>query len=152
MIQHVTDEPEHHIWDSNMPEQLVGGYALADAKSWATTLTTAIKSGTYKSAAAGWLDGIDVDDAEASALVWAKDTNKYVCSTVLPDGVSAVETGDLSGDYYDGSIDVIKEQIAKGELFLSRSERCCADLWFSWLSSGGLVGPDCYGRDGAGEG
>lgn len=103
----------HHIWDSNMPEQLVGGYALADAKSWATTLTTAIKSGTYKSAAAGWLDGIDVDDAEASALVWAKDTNKYVCSTVLPDGVSAVETGDLSGDYYDGSIDVIKEQIAK---------------------------------------
>ncbi|EKG11768.1 S1/P1 nuclease [Macrophomina phaseolina MS6] len=103
----------HHIWDTNMPEQLVGGYALADAKSWATTLTTAIKSGAYKSAAAGWLDGIDVDDAEASALVWARDTNKHVCSTVLPDGVSAVETGDLSGAYYDSSIDVIKEQIAK---------------------------------------
>ncbi|GME27571.1 Nuclease s1 [Neofusicoccum parvum] len=103
----------HHIWDTNMPEQLVGGYALADAKSWATTLTTAIKSGTYKSAAAGWLKNMDVDDAEASALVWAKDTNAYVCSTVLPDGVSAVETGDLSGTYYDNSIDVIKEQIAK---------------------------------------
>lgn len=98
-----------------MPEQLVGGYALADAKSWATTLTTAIKSGTYKSSAAGWLKNMDVDDAEASALVWAKDTNAYVCSTVLPDGVSAVETGDLSGTYYDNSIDVIKEQIAKGE-------------------------------------
>lgn len=103
----------HHIWDTNMPEQLVGGYALADAKSWATTLTTAIKSGEYKSQAAGWLDGMDVDDAEASALVWASDTNKYVCSVVLPDGVSAVESGDLSGTYYDDSIDTIKLQVAK---------------------------------------
>lgn len=105
--------------DTNMPEQLVGGYALADAKSWATTLTTAIKSGEYKSQAAGWLDGMDVDDAEASALVWASDTNKYVCSVVLPDGVSAVESGDLSGTYYDDSIDTIKLQVAKGEFHFS---------------------------------
>ncbi|KKY15674.1 putative nuclease s1 [Diplodia seriata] len=103
----------HHIWDSNMAEQLIGGYALSDAKSWATTLTTAIKSGAYASEAAGWLDGMDVDDAEASALVWAQDTNKYVCSVVLPDGVSAVESGDLSGTYYDDSIDTIKLQVAK---------------------------------------
>ncbi|OJD33978.1 s1 p1 nuclease [Diplodia corticola] len=103
----------HHIWDSNMPEQLIGGYALSDAESWATTLTTAIKSGAYASEAAGWLDGMDVDDAQASALVWAQDTNKYVCSVVLPDGVSAVESGDLSGTYYDDSIDTIKLQVAK---------------------------------------
>ncbi|KAF2090173.1 hypothetical protein K490DRAFT_63044 [Saccharata proteae CBS 121410] len=102
----------HHIWDTNMPEQLVGGYSLTDAKSWAKTLTTAIKSGTYKSSAAGWLDGMDIDDAESSALLWAQGSNAYVCSTVMPDGYSVLETGDLSGDYYDGVIDVIKQQIA----------------------------------------
>ncbi|KAK8155823.1 nuclease PA3 [Phyllosticta citrichinensis] len=103
----------HHIWDSNMPEQLVGGYSLSDAQTWAETLTTEIKSGSYSSDAASWLDGMDVDDAESSAMVWATETNKFVCSTVMPDGREAVETGDLSGDYYDSSIDVIKERIAR---------------------------------------
>jgi len=46
---------------------------LADAKTWAATLTTAIKSGTYKSQAAGWLDGMDLSDAVSSAMVWASD-------------------------------------------------------------------------------
>lgn len=103
----------HHIWDTEIPEQKVGGYALTDAKSWATTLTTAIKSGTYKSAAAGWLDGMDISDPVSSSMIWASDTNAYVCSKVLPNGQAAVESGDLSTTYYNSVIDTVELQIAK---------------------------------------
>ncbi|QSZ33580.1 hypothetical protein DSL72_005148 [Monilinia vaccinii-corymbosi] len=104
----------HSIWDTAIPEQLVGGYSLADAKSWAATLTTAIKTGTYSSLKAGWTKNIDIDDPITSSLTWASDTNAYVCSTVLPSGVSAVEGGDLSTNgYYTAAIPVVKLQIAK---------------------------------------
>lgn len=103
----------HHIWDTNMPEQLVGGYTLSDAKTWATSLTTGIKTGTYKSDAASWLTGIDLSDPVTSAMTWATDANAYVCTTVIPSGVSAVENVDLSGAYYNNAIPVIELQIAK---------------------------------------
>jgi hypothetical protein len=48
-------------------------------------------------------------------MIWARDTNAYVCSTVLPNGVPAVQGGvDLSGAYYNGSISVVQLQITKG--------------------------------------
>lgn len=103
----------HAIWDTAMPEKYTGGYALTDAKTWATTLTTAIKTGTYKSSAAGWLTGMDITDPITSSLIWASDSNAYVCSTVLPDGLTAVEDVDLSGTYYNEALPVIKLQIAK---------------------------------------
>ncbi|KAE8441275.1 hypothetical protein EG329_005541 [Mollisiaceae sp. DMI_Dod_QoI] len=103
----------HHIWDTNMPEQLVGGYTLADAKTWAANLTTGIKSGTYKSSAANWLTGININDPVSSSMIWAQDSNAYVCTTVMPKGISAVENVDLSGAYYNKAIPVIEEQIAK---------------------------------------
>jgi len=103
----------HAVWDTSIPEKYTGGYALSDAKTWASTLTTAIKSGTYKSSAAGWLTGMDLSDPQSSAMIWASDTNAYVCSTVMPNGVSAVENVDLSGAYYTATLPVVKEQIAK---------------------------------------
>lgn len=100
-------------WDTEIPEKYVGGYALSDAESWATTLTTAIQTGAYKSSAASWLTGMDVTDGEASAMVWAADSNAYVCSTVLVDGLSEVESADLGGDYYTAAIPIVNLQIAK---------------------------------------
>lgn len=44
---------------------------------------------------------------------WATDSNAYVCSTVIPNGVSAVESTDLSGAYYKKAIPVIELQVAK---------------------------------------
>lgn len=96
-----------------MPEQLVGGYALSDANTWATNLTTGIKTGTYESIASSWLTGIDLSDPVTSAMTWASDANAYVCTTVIPSGVSAVEGVDLSGAYYNKAIPVIELQIAK---------------------------------------
>lgn len=46
-------------------------------------------------------------------MIWAKDSNAFVCTDVMPNGVSPLESGDLSGDYYDGVVDVVEEQIAK---------------------------------------
>lgn len=103
----------HHIWDTNMPEKYTGGYALSDALAWATTLTTAISTGTYESEAAGWLTGMDIDDAISSATLWASDSNAFVCSEVMPKGLAAVEDVDLSGAYYTAVLPTIKLQIAK---------------------------------------
>lgn len=49
------DDNLHADWDTYMPEELVGGYALTDASSWADTLIADIDSGIYKSEAASWM-------------------------------------------------------------------------------------------------
>ena len=97
-----------------MPEEYTGGYSLTDAKSFASTLTTRIKSGEYESEKASWISGIDINDAVTTAMDWASDANAYVCSTVIPNGVSAVENVDLDGAYYKSALPVIELQIAKG--------------------------------------
>lgn len=103
----------HHVWDTNMPEKLVGGYSLAFAEEWAKTLTAAIKTGIYKDQAAAWLEGIDLSDPVPTSLLWATESNALVCSAVLPDGVEAVEDQELDGDYYESNVPVIQFQIAK---------------------------------------
>lgn len=103
----------HHIWDTNMPEKLVGGYTLTDASSWASDLTTQIKTGTYKSQKDSWLSGIDLSDPVTTSMDWASDSNAFVCSTALKGGVSAVSGKELDGSYYSTAIPVIELQIAK---------------------------------------
>jgi hypothetical protein len=103
----------HHVWDTSIPEKIVGGYALADAERWAANITTAIRSGAYRSAARGWLAGMDVADAVSTTLVWAAESNALMCTTVLPEGVAGVEDQDLSGDYYDAAVPVVQLQIAR---------------------------------------
>jgi len=103
----------HAVWDTSIPEYFIGGNSLTLAKSWASELTTAIKTGTYKSDASGWLDGINLSDPQSSAMVWASDSNAFVCSTVMPNGVAATEDVDLSGDYYTSALPIVKEQFAK---------------------------------------
>jgi hypothetical protein len=109
----------HHIWDSNMPEKLIGGYALEDAEDWSKTLIADIKTGKYANASKSWLEGMEKNDSIASAMHWAQDANAYVCSTVLPDGEDAVENQQLDGAYYDKSIPVIQMQIAKAGVRLA---------------------------------
>lgn len=106
----------HAVWDTAIPNQIrhVDNVSLSDAKAWAADLTKAIKSGKYKSRAHSWIEGDDISDAKNSALTWATDTNSYVCSVVLPDGVEAVETTDLAGAYFNKSVETVELQIAKG--------------------------------------
>lgn len=104
----------HADWDTYMPEQLIGGYALSDAQSWANTLIGEITSGSYKSEAASWIEGDTISDAVTTATRWASDANAYVCSIVMPNGAAALQTGDLYPTYYNSAIGTIEMQIAKG--------------------------------------
>ncbi|KAF2107582.1 putative nuclease S1 precursor, partial [Lophiotrema nucula] len=103
----------HHIWDSNMAEKLIGGYAMSDSISWSNTLVGEINNGSYAKEKSSWLEGLNGKDAKSSALVWANDANEFVCSTVVPDGTAGVEGKELDGAYYDTAIPVIELQIAK---------------------------------------
>lgn len=109
----------HHIWDTNMPEKFVGGYTLADAKIWAANLTVEIKTGKYKKQATSWFGSANINDPVSAALAWAVDGNSYVCSVVLPEGETAVESTDLGGAYYQTAIDTIELQVAKGGYLLA---------------------------------
>ena len=103
----------HSVWDTEMPEELIGGYDLSDAKNWADNLTEEINSGMYKNVTSSWISDLDINDAQGTAMSWARDANKYVCSVVMPDGADALQDGDLYPDYYDGAIDTVELQIAK---------------------------------------
>ena len=102
----------HSVWDTSIIQKYAGTATLANAQTFATTLTIRIKSGAYESMAAGWLDGIDVDNPIGTSTGWASDANKYVCSTVIPNGVSAVENTDLGGTYYTGALPVTEQLLA----------------------------------------
>lgn len=96
-----------------MPEKLIGGYSMGDAENWAATLTSAIKSGAYKSLASGWLTGIDLSDPVATSLIWSEESNAFICTAVLPNGIDGVENQELSGAYYESAVPVIQLQIAR---------------------------------------
>lgn len=109
-----TSDNLHADWDTYMPEKLVGGVALSDAQTWANELIADINSGSYKSVAANWISGDDISDAVTSATTWASDANALVCTVVMPNGVAALQQGDLYPDYYNSVIPTIELQIAKG--------------------------------------
>lgn len=109
----------HHIWDTNIPEKLRGGYTLSDARAWAQNLTTEIESGVYATQAASWIEGLDVADPVATAMRWASEANAFVCSAVLPDGQAAVEDVDLGGGYYGRVVEVVEVQVARAGVRLA---------------------------------
>ncbi|MCJ1410989.1 hypothetical protein MMC19_005077 [Ptychographa xylographoides] len=102
----------HAVWDTSIPQKYGGSATLANAQKWATTLTTAIKSGTYKSQAPGWVKGLNLTDPIDTATGWATGANAFVCSVVIPQGVSAVQGKDLSTTYYTSALPTVELQFA----------------------------------------
>ena len=121
----------HHIWDTEIPEQLAGGSTIAVARTFATTLTTAIKDGSYGWNTSSWLDGMDLANPQSSAMTWASQANAFVCSDVLVGGVSAVEKGDLDGAYYTAHVDVARTQIARAGYRLG--------AWLNLIATGSMT-------------
>ncbi|KAI9803915.1 MAG: hypothetical protein M1825_001795 [Sarcosagium campestre] len=103
----------HSVWDSDILEKFAGGDSLSVARDLATNLTKSIKSGKYKTEASSWLTDTDISNARATSLKWAKDANAYICTTVLPEGASAIEDTEIDGAYYDEALPVIELQLAK---------------------------------------
>ena len=113
----------HHTWDTNMIDQLLhlSTETLSDAQSWASTLVTRIKSGLYEDQAAGWVAGLDINDPQTTAMTWATDANKYVCTAVMPNGASVLENeDDLYPTYYNSAIGTVEMQVAKGGYRLAK--------------------------------
>ena len=84
------------------------------------TLTTMINTGIYKSLAAGWVSDLSLDASKKTAMVWATDSNAKVCTVVMPDGVTTLESGDLDGSYYTGALPTVKLQLAKAGYRLAK--------------------------------
>jgi hypothetical protein len=103
----------HAVWDTAMIEKKAGSQTLANAETLASTLTGYINTGQYKSLATTWTQGMNVKNVEASAMVWASDANSYVCSVVMPNGVSSVENTDLAGAYYTSAIPTVELLLAR---------------------------------------
>ncbi|WQF85882.1 Putative S1/P1 nuclease, phospholipase C/P1 nuclease domain superfamily [Colletotrichum destructivum] len=109
-----TDTNLHAAWDTNIPQSITGtGSVLAVAKAWASTLSTAIASGEFRAAARCWVQGLSLEDPEATALSWAAESNKFVCTVVLPEGREAVEGLDISGAYTTNAQPTVSMQVAK---------------------------------------
>lgn len=103
----------HAIWDTQILETLAGASTESGARTYATKETNDINAGTWSTSS--WLSGINVNDPQTTAMGWASEANGYVCTDVLPNGVSAVETGDLDGAYYTAHYHVVRIQIARGK-------------------------------------
>ena len=106
----------HTIWDTTMPEQLVGDSTTENVQYWSSDLTSRIRSGGFERESQTWVTGISLEDPIETGLGWANDANNYVCTTVLPKGLDAVEGKELSGTYYDNAVPAIELLIAKGTL------------------------------------
>ncbi|MCJ1414904.1 hypothetical protein MMC32_001234 [Xylographa parallela] len=102
----------HAVWDTSIPQKYAGSATLAHAKTWATTLTADIKTGAYKNLTSGWLEGINLNDPVTTATGWASEANAIVCTTVVPNGWSAVAGKDLSTTYYTSVLPTIQLQHA----------------------------------------
>ncbi|KAI1505020.1 nuclease S1 [Biscogniauxia marginata] len=106
----------HHVWDSSIAEKLLGGIHRKPYQAgfdWAVNLTAAIKSGKYAVPSRSWTEGMVLDDAIATSVLWANESNAYICSHVLPEGPDTIVSQELAGEYYEKAAPVIELQVAK---------------------------------------
>lgn len=126
----------HHVWDSSIAEKSLGGlrgkpYNLA--KTWAGNLIDEIESGQYATEKESWLKDLNFADANGTAMAWAQETNRFVCShgkrripafsryqclltyssIVFPEGPKAIVGKELGGEYYENAAPVIQRQVAR---------------------------------------
>ena len=95
-----------------MVEKLAGGdNSTSVLDSFAGSLITQIDNGTYSSEKAGWVSCVDVSGVEGCAVEWATDANALNCVYVLKKNESGAE---LDGSYYEGAVQYLGLQIAKG--------------------------------------
>lgn len=104
----------HHVWDSSIAEKHQGGSAIRHAVGWADTLHSEIESGKYTGSREGWSTCVNPANAEECALIWATESNKWMCDYVLPATFPAgFEGQELSGDYFQGAVPIVDELVAK---------------------------------------
>lgn len=100
----------HEVWDTEIPKKINGlRHEPKDdeekevAKNWADEM--------FRSGGRVKTCDFTASSTQECALQYAKETNKYVCSYVLKEGVDGLEGQDLGGDYYDGAAPIVEAQI-----------------------------------------
>jgi hypothetical protein len=109
----------HSIWDTAIPQKAYGNFSQANAIALAVNLTAEVQHGKFQKESKNWTKKIKAKDAVKSTMVWAKDANSFVCSTVIPNGPDAVFAQELSTAYYESVIPVVSKQLAKAGVRLA---------------------------------
>lgn len=109
----------HHLWDTSLVERIAEGKSMKHTVAWVTKLQGGILDGrwgnitTVSATDDGWGSCIDPDRTEECVLEWARQTNQWMCKYVLPmDYPKGLVGRELSGEYYDGAVAIIEEQIS----------------------------------------
>ncbi|KAL7621112.1 hypothetical protein AAE478_008425 [Parahypoxylon ruwenzoriense] len=106
----------HHVWDTSIAEKMLGGIRRKPYDAgfqWAANLTEQIKAGKYEEPSKLWTAGLSLEDPIATSMVWANESNAFVCTHVFPGGPKAIVGQELAGDYYEKAAPVIELQVAK---------------------------------------
>ncbi|KAK3670413.1 hypothetical protein LTR78_009653 [Recurvomyces mirabilis] len=100
----------HEVWDTEIPNKINGlkrepkvDEEKETAKNWADEM--------FQSGGKISICDFTASSTQDCALQYAKETNVYVYSYVLKDGVDGLEGQDLGGEYYDGAAPIVKAQI-----------------------------------------
>ncbi|KAH7037410.1 putative nuclease S1 precursor [Microdochium trichocladiopsis] len=112
----------HHVWDTSIAAKFLGGVHRVpyhDASLWADSLVKDIRTGKFAAARDEWLAGLDVEDPIGSSMIWANQSNAYVCSHVLPEGPAAIVGKELGGAYFDEAGPVIEVSVARAGVRLA---------------------------------
>lgn len=117
----------HGIWDTDIVHKINGlkhnekhNQERDAAQKWADSLFT-----SDPQSLAG--ECTDLNDVEKCVLEWAQESNAYVCSYVLANGIDWLENNDLGGEYYDGAAPIVESQIAKAGVRLGAWLNALAD-------------------------
>ncbi|KAF2245332.1 phospholipase C/P1 nuclease [Trematosphaeria pertusa] len=115
----------HFAWDVLIPRDIAGGEGLNEvetAYAWAERLYNK-STNEYGNAALVGVHGLqDLEQATSTKellLRWATEANELVCRIVLKDGVEDVRGKELSGEYYQGSVAVVEQQITRAGIRLA---------------------------------
>ena len=80
---HGTSWNLHHVWDSSIAEEMNGGYhrnPYPQALKWGCVLADEILEGKFAGSTKRWLQGMDLEAPIDTAMLWANESNSYVCS------------------------------------------------------------------------
>ncbi|KAF2455076.1 S1/P1 nuclease-domain-containing protein [Lineolata rhizophorae] len=122
----------HSVWDTDIPRKARGLHhdvrkpeEKAAAKAWAEELYALAQREEGRDeeervrcradAACEDVvpDCVDVGSPQACALLWAGETNCYVCDYVLSRSVVWLENNDLGGEYFEGAAPIVAGRIKR---------------------------------------
>lgn len=95
---------------------------LLESLGWANSLAAKVNVGQFKRDVDNWLRSLDVrsrDGPAKSATKWAQESNKLVCEYVIDEDPAKINGTEIAGDYYEGAVPIVVEQIAKGGVRLA---------------------------------